>query len=314
MAIDAIVELIAPDRRSVRVAVETKSQLDPKNVVAVIEAFRVADVSPPFLVISRYLSPSVRERLRERTINFLDLTGNTYLVVREPGLFIETQGANEDPDRDERSARSLRGPKAGRIVRVLVDSKDPPGVRELAAAAGVDAGYTSRVLAFLDSEALVTRVGHGRLQSVNWPALLRRWALDAPLEARGAIGTYLEPRGLPSFLARLGKSTETYAVTGSLAAARFAPSASSRLGTVWVRDAKEAAVRLGLRPADSGANVLLIEPSDEGVLRGAAQHEGVVYAAPSQVAADLLTSPGRGPAEAEELIAWMQEHEDVWRG
>lgn len=31
------------------------------------------------------------------------------------------------------------------------------------------------------------------------------------------------------------------------------------------------------------------------------------------VAANLATSPGRGPAEAEELIAWMQASEEAWR-
>ena len=41
--------------------------------------------------------------------------------------------------------------------------------------------------------------------------------------------------------------------------------------------------------------------------------EGVSFAALSQVAADLLGSPGRGPAEGEELIAWMGKHPDAWR-
>ena len=41
--------------------------------------------------------------------------------------------------------------------------------------------------------------------------------------------------------------------------------------------------------------------------------EGVVYAALTQVAADLLTSPGRGPAEGEELLRWMEGNEGVWR-
>ena len=36
-------------------------------------------------------------------------------------------------------------------------------------------------------------------------------------------------------------------------------------------------------------------------------------AALSQAAVDLLTGPGRGPAEADELIRWMREHEDAWR-
>jgi hypothetical protein len=80
-----------------------------------------------------------------------------------------------------------------------------------------------------------------------------------------------------------------------------------------MRDAAEAAVRLGLRAADAGANVMLVEPGDEGVFEGAVEREGIDYAAPSQVAADLLTSPGRGPAEGEELIDWMRSHEDVWR-
>src|SRR5947207_21220 len=57
-------------------------------------------------------------------------------------------------------------------------------------------------------------------------------------------------------------------------------------------------------------------PSVQGstqVMRRASKKNGVTIAAPSQVAADLLTSPGRGPNEAEALIEWMREHEDAWR-
>ena len=39
----------------------------------------------------------------------------------------------------------------------------------------------------------------------------------------------------------------------------------------------------------------------------------VRYVALSQVAADLLTSPGRGPAEAESLLEWMRANETEWR-
>ena len=174
-------------------------------------------------------------------------------------------------------------------------------------------GYVSRVLTHLDSEALVTRVGHGRLASVDWPALLRRWAQDAPLESRGDVLSFLEPRGLPALVARLPQSKERYAVTAGLAAAAFAPIAPPGRAVIGMHDAAESAAHLGLRPAPAGANVLLIEPSDDGVFEGATQREGVWYAAPSQVAADLLTSPGRGPAEGEELIQWMQANEEAWR-
>lgn len=113
-------------------------------------------------------------------------------------------------------------------------------------------------------------------------------------------------------LRRLGRK---FALTGTLAAGRLAPVAPPRLAAVYVDDLERAASDLGLRPADSGANVLLIEPADPaGVFTGAVESDGLVFAAPSQAAADLLTSPGRGPAEAEALIAWMSEHEETWRG
>jgi hypothetical protein len=312
-AADVTVEITAPDGRTGVIEVEAKTRLDPKGGRSLAAAAGAARRPGPLVVIAPYLSEGTRARLREADVGYLDLTGNVRIVVPEPGLYIETQGASQDPDREERPARSLRGAKAGRIVRALIDHKTPPGVRELAALAQIDAGYVSRVLAFLDSEALITRVGRGRTQSVDWPALLRRWANEAPLESRGEAQTYLEPRGLSALVARLGKSGERYAVTGGLAAAAFAPIAPARLGAVWLHDAAAAASRLGLWAAEAGANVLLIEPGDEGVFERAAQRDGVCYAAPSQVAADLLTSPGRGPAEGEELIRWMQANEEKWR-
>jgi hypothetical protein len=70
---------------------------------------------------------------------------------------------------------------------------------------------------------------------------------------------------------------------------------------------------LALRPADTGANMVLVETDDESVFEGTTERDGLRYAAPSVVAADLLTSPGRGPQEGEELIAWMSSNEERWR-
>lgn len=41
--------------------------------------------------------------------------------------------------------------------------------------------------------------------------------------------------------------------------------------------------------------------------------KGITIAALSQIAVDLMTSPGRGPNEAEALMQWMLENEDAWR-
>ena len=311
---DAIVEIRAADGSAGRLVIEARTRLEPRGVDAIAARTREAPTEDHSVVVSAYLSPSTTERLRSLDLSYLDLTGNARLVLAKPGLYIETQGATTAPNRETRPARSLKGSKAGRIVRTLVDLKRPLGVREIALRAGVDAGYVSRVLAFLDSEALVTRVGRGLIESVDWAGLLRRWAREAPLDARGVVRSYLEPRGIPDFLGRLERLRARYAVTGGLAAARLAPIAPPRLAIVWMRPDSSAMPPLGLRPAESGANVLLVEPIDDLVFDGATVDGGIRYAAPSQVAADLLTSPGRGPAEGEALLEWMKQNEDAWRG
>ena len=309
---DAILKISSPYKRTALITLKSRPRIDPKGVRQLLQT-PAALRQETRVVVAPYLSEGTRSRLRDGGIGYLDLTGNARIVVSKPGLYIETQGASQDPNREERPARSMRGTKTGRIVRALIDRKDPPGVRELATMTNSDAGYVSRVLSLLDSEALITRVGHGKIQSVDWPALLRRWAQEAPLESRGEVRTFLDPRGLSTLLARLAGSTERYAVSGSLAAAGFAPITAPRDGVSWMRDVADAAKKLGLRATDSGANVMLLEPLDESAFEGAETRDGIWYAAPSQVAADLLTSPGRGPAEAEELIAWMQVNQEKWR-
>jgi hypothetical protein len=82
-----------------------------------------------------------------------------------------------------------------------------------------------------------------------------------------------------------------------------------------------AAETLELVLTEAGANVWLLEPYDAVVFERtqslpfapAPQTVNVTAAAPSQVAADLMTSPGRGPQEAEALIEKMKGIEDAWR-
>ena len=57
----------------------------------------------------------------------------------------------------------------------------------------------------------------------------------------------------------------------------------------------------------------ILTPFDDIVFERTSTKGGVTVAALSQVAADLLTSPGRGPNEAEALMDWMQQNEGTWR-
>lgn len=311
---DALVSVTAPDGQIANLVVEAKRSLDPRGAKELGDRLRTRQRDEPFIVVSPYLSPGARERLTQADIGYVDLTGNARLFLRTPSLYVETTGANRDPAPSRRPTRSIRGPRAGRIIRTLCDFRDPGGVTELARTTGLDPGYVSRLLALLDRETLVERGARGRITKVDWERLLRRWAQDVPFEKRSETGSYLEPRGLAALMDRLPTSGLRYAITGSFAAARVAPIAPPRLAVIYVESRERAAETWKVRSAETGGNVLLTIPADEWAFQGSRQEDGADYAALSQVAADLLTSPGRGPAEGDELLSWMAANEEKWRG
>jgi hypothetical protein len=79
---------------------------------------------------------------------------------------------------------------------------------------------------------------------------------------------------------------------------------------VYVDDLDEAASALQLTPTEAGANTMLLAPFDNVVFDRARVDGGVTYVAPSQAAVDLLTSPGRSPAEGEAVLEWMAQNQD----
>jgi hypothetical protein len=295
--------------------VEVKAKIKPRSATQLGHERVTTKLDQALLLVVPYLSPATRERLRDAGISYVDHTGNISIQASSPGLFIRTDGANADPAPKERPVRSLRGPKAAQLVRALVRHKAVPGVRQLAELTDSNPGYVSRVLALLDREALIQRAPRGGVVGVDWPRLLRYWAQEYPFGTREHVTSYLEPRGIESLLSRLrARASKDYALSGSLVAARFAPIAPARLALLYADGESLTVDSIGLRPAESGANVLVVHPNDRSIFIESTEQNGLRFVPLSQAVADLLGSPGRGPAEAEELLAWMQENEDTWRG
>lgn len=310
---DAELRLTAPDGLTGRVTAEVLRDLPPKLVLSAVAQLERLAPDGTRMVIAPYLSPRARELLLAADVSYADATGNIRLALDRPGVVIQTSGADSSPLYEKRAVRSLRGPAAAAVVRALCDFRPPYGVRELADRAGLSLASASRILSLLDTEAFIGRSGRGRVESVDWPRLIRRWADDYGLTKSNATLLVLEPRGLTGLTRKLGETKLRYALTGSLAAVQLAPVAPTRLGAVYVDSIEIAQRELGLREVEAGANVVLIEPFSPVAFARIWERNGLMYAAASQVAADLLTSPGRGPAEGEALIDWMAQNEDAWR-
>ena len=313
---DALLRLRAPDGRSATLLVEAKNVVDARDVPALKNEMRLDDDPAPSggLVVARYLSPRAREALIEAGMSYLDATGNVRVMVREPSVFIAMQGANSDPWRSpDRPTNSLRGRPAARIVRMLIDLRPPWKVRELAGAAGASLGSTARTVDFLAREALVERDASGAIVGCDWPALLERWAADYDLVKRRRVVRLLAPRGVESIEDDLRTWKNQYAISGSMAAARWAPFAEARLALIYSSDVESLVSCLRLREPPSRPNVILLEPDDDYVFERTVERDRLRLVAPSQAAVDLLAGPGRNPTEGKALVDWMKANEREWR-
>lgn len=310
--LDGTLEVRAPDGSAAAFAVEEKRRLDPRDVPgAVLQLQKVAGGRPQ-LFVAPFLGARTRALLRDAGASYGDATGNIRLVLERPGLLIETQGSDKDRSVEPRQLRSLKGGTAGRVVRALCDFDTPFGVRELAGKASTPLGSVGRVIGLLDREALLERGEAGRIERVRRAEVVRRWTRDYGLQSSNGVMSCLAPRGLSSVLAGL-RPLEGYSITGSLAAARRTAAAPARLAAVYCENPRALAEELGARATDAGANLLLLRPYDPVVFERTWSEDGLVFAALSQVVADLLTSPGRGPSEGEALLRWMGGHVDGWK-
>ncbi|MGC9220909.1 MAG: hypothetical protein ACP5H2_06090 [Solirubrobacteraceae bacterium] len=267
------------------------------------------------LVVAPWLSARTQEVLRAEEINYVDLTGNAWIRSEQPAVFISSVGATRNPQPAQREPVRLRGAKAGRLIRGLVDIRPPYGVRAIAQATALNPGYVSRLLEALDREALVDRSNKGEVTAVDYPSLLLRWTETYQVFKSNGARRFVAPQGARQALETLKSVTTAgrIAVTGSFAAVRRAPVAAPALLAAYVEDLSPVADALNLLPADEGANVVLLRPFDNAVWERLEADDGIAYVALSQAVADCLTGTGRMPAEGQALLAWMSENETLWR-
>jgi hypothetical protein len=319
--LDSRIFLKAPNQGSAAIAIEERDSLSPRAVVDLlsprVRTARSMGAHLPLVVIAPWLSPRTREVLAEQDLGYIDLTGNALLRFDNPAFYLQTSGAERNPAPAERGRAQLRGAKAARLIRALIDVRPPYALGELAAATGLAPGYVSRLLDTLDREALIERAPRGPVESVDFAGILRRWASSYDVfSSNDALGL-IAPAGIEGLLEAVSMPDPTdppIVITGSFAAAAIMPPiAAPALLLAYCERPAELAREHDLLPAEEGANVILLSPFDPVAEARSEFHGGLTYAAPSQVAVDCLTGNGRMPAEGEALLGWMIEHEPAWR-
>ncbi len=282
----------------------SRRRVEPRDLGAI--AAVAGRSSNPALLVSGYLTPTVRERLRGFGIGHWDLTGNVRIDLPSIQLQVAAESAGVGKT-NPHSVRSLCGPMAGRIARALVDVAPPYALGTIAEIARVETSYASRVLLYLTDTGVVHRKQRGMVEFVDWPELLQRWTLDAPSETRGERTRYTCVAGLTEFLDRLGQSGFLHALTGELAMARLTGSDVPSTAVLYVDDRLEAVAQFRLHPAEDGP-IIVISATDRSVYQRSTEKAGLRCASPSLIAADLPDAE-----LLEQLLTWMRLHEPAWR-
>lgn len=322
---DAMITLRAMQNYSPRIIVEAYRDFTPREVDRVFggraDTMREASGGAAFLVIAPSLSERARSFLAKARINYLDLAGNVRIELTIPGLFIEKQAPTKSV-RMRQSKLNLRGPKASRLVRLLLDVAPPYGVTDLARSARLNPGYVSRLLEYLEAQAILDRSSRGVVKTVEWQELLRVRSANYDLFKTNSASSFVAPAGPAAILERLRDAADPAVIlTGSFAIQEFVRIAPPSLLTVYLEnELSEPLKSASLLPADQGANVVILRPYDPSVVERPRRAQlqtwlplRVKTVAASQLALDSLSGSGRMPSEGEALIEWMAQNEALWR-
>lgn len=289
-----------------RLLVEVKSSGEPRYVRGAVQELRslLSDKRRAYGIVSApYISAEAGKICRDEGMGYLDLAGNCGLIFAN--LFIERQGIPKPPQ-ERRPLRSLYAPKAGRLLRALLEEpRRPWTLQALAEEAGVSLGLAFKVKQrLLDFEFVAE--GNEGLALEKPEELLRQWGANYSYAKNDAFECYSQgdPAQLEAALAGYcRKAGARYAFTMFSGAARVAPYARYLKGTTYVTgDPSEIAKRLEWKQVSSGANFTLLRPYDDGVFYEAREINGDSVVSDVQLYLDLVGSKARGEEAATFLL------------
>ena len=295
--------------RPMELAVEVKSNGQPRTVRAGVlflrNAISASNMNAIPLFVAPFLSEQSREICKFNKTSYLDLAGNSYLKL--PNLLVDiTTGITPRPER--RSLKSLFGTKASRMIRVMLkDPRHPWKVKDLASEAQISLGLASNVRRGLLSREWAQETRDGIVLAAP-DLVLDAWNESySPNLEQISLYTTLHGKSLENSIRQLfaDKSTKGKVMYGSFSAARWiAP--YGRAGTEFLYATPSLlgfiqetlnAVRVG-----EGGNVVVQLTSDSSVLEDVVEPvEGITCTSPIQTYLDLCRAGERGKEAAEFL-------------
>ena len=303
---DILIRATSPEGKDYSLLVEVKSNGEPRMARMAFQQLRESLKERPEIYGifgAPYITEETGELCQKEGIGYIDVAGNCSLSFGS--TFIQVKG-NPNPFKNEKKLKSLFSPKASRVLRVMLTNPEKRWyVRDLAEVADVSLGQVSNVKKrLLDYEFIREEKKEFKLTQPE--KLLQRWVKNYSYSKSSATNFYSlqSPREFETSFYRYCRTQNLpYAFTLFSGAARIAPFVRYNrvfaYATAFPQNTQE---ELQLKPVQSGANVTILTPYDDGILYGLQDISGEKVVCDVQLYLDLKSYRGRGEEAAEMIL------------
>ncbi len=270
-----------------------------------------------------FVSQRVAELCAEHGWSWFDLAGNCRIDI--PGLLHLRHTGNKSQHKLQRPTANLSTSEAGRLMRALL-ALENTGMRwtqreiQKHCQPNVSLGLVNKVVRHLRDEAFIEELDDGGFRLRDPLKLLFAWrdAYRFERHERRSYFTLLQGKRLNDALAKLGSWAVGFAVYAAFSAAEFqAPHVRQPKTWLYVSEREIARFEelLEAKPVDSGENLVVLIPDDDGVFylpdAGRMSDRWMACTNAVQTYIDLSHSGGRGEEAAEALLE--QRLKPAWK-
>ena len=287
-----------------RIVVEVKSSAEPRYLRESFEQLKKLIVHSAS-AYGLFIVPAISERSRKiceyNDVGYIDLQGNAF--VKFEGVFIKTTATNKEVRKRGRT-KSLFAPVSTRLIRVLLaEPQRSWKLQELTKVAHLSLGQTHKVKQELLDQEFIDSVRGKGLFLKDASGLLNAWQQKYDFEKNVAIPLFSLDK-IPVIEEKIRQYCASrkigYAFTLFSGASKLAPFVRYNVVAFYFAgDQEELQRELNLKPVDSGANILLLSPYDEGVWYRLQENQGCKIVSTIQLYLDLFSYGGRGREQAE---------------
>jgi transcriptional regulator with XRE-family HTH domain len=261
------------------------------------------------LLLFAHLPEPLATEFRAAGICHADLNGRVFISI--PG-FILDRDPKGNRYRNPSSEPGVFSAKTSRIVRALLSRREREWTQEeLTTRTKVSRGLVSRILKALVEEGQVERIAEGRASAryrvAEFDSLLDAWKSKDDWSARTTVQQYsllTNDAGEIAATVRdaIGESKAVF--TQWFAAHLRHPYTTPPIISAYVAEGRSLQELKFVRPVQTGGNLWLITPEDEGVFLETQECEGFRLVSDVQIYLDLVQMGQRGPDAAEALRTW----------